>query len=212
MTNENEKVEIPPAARTLARGRKTQNWLAIGLAASVALNVATPLYYSIQAKKTPKVVIFDTTSGTLLLSPLVDPSASKETVDIEGTWAARCVLDRTPAGLENEALLDLLFNTPSAKKAKEEFGAKKNEYQAKGLRSRVEVSEVSSQPIGPDQLKVRVSGQTVVTGTVDGELVQEVHPTVIDFHMGRNPDLGTNRRYPLVVLGYDYVQEKAATR
>ena len=61
------------AANTLARGRKTSNWLAIALAASVVINIATPVYYSLQSKVRDQVVVFDLASGSLLLSPLVDP-------------------------------------------------------------------------------------------------------------------------------------------
>lgn len=204
--------ETSPPAQRLARGRKTQNWLAISLVASLALNVATPVYYSLQAGQKREVVLFDLASGTLILSPLLDPASSKETVDIEATWAAKCVLDRSPAGLDNEQLLDLLFNLPTAKKAKDEFGALKNEYQAKRLRSHVEIAEVSSQPVGEGILKVRVSGQVVTTGTVNGDLVQDVEPKVIDFLMARNPDLGRNKRYPLLVAGYEYAQAKTANR
>jgi hypothetical protein len=114
--------------------------------------------------------------------------------------------------LENEPLLEVLFDAPSAKKARDEFGPLKDQYQAKGLRSHMEVALVSSQGIGPDKLAVRVAGQVITTGKVNGEQVQEVEPKVIDFVMGRNPDLGSNKFYPLRVAGYEYAQQKAASR
>src|ERR1700682_3240711 len=106
-------------ARTLARGKKTSNWLAIALTASVAVNIATPIYYSVQAKHKDEVVLFDLASGTLLLSPMVDPASAKEVLDISSSWAAKSILDRSPAGLENDTLLGILFNFETARKVRD---------------------------------------------------------------------------------------------
>ena len=99
-------------ARTLAKGRRTANWLAMALVASVLFNIATPVYYSLQSKTKEKVVVFDLASGSLLLSPLVNPGDSKDILDISASWAAKAILDRSPAGLDNDELVGLLFNTP----------------------------------------------------------------------------------------------------
>jgi hypothetical protein len=106
------------AARTLARGRKTQNWLAIALVVSGLFNVATPIYYSLQAKNKDQVVVFDLASGSLLLSPIVDPSDSKEILDTLVSWSAKCVLDRSSSGLDNDNLLAVLFNSETARMLK----------------------------------------------------------------------------------------------
>jgi hypothetical protein len=92
------------AARTLARGRRTQNWLALSLVASGLLNIAVPIYYWLTSHVRDQVVVFDLASGSLLLSPMVDPSSSKEILETCSSWAAKCILDRSPSGLDNEDL------------------------------------------------------------------------------------------------------------
>src|SRR6516225_6820957 len=109
-------------ARTLAKGRRTANWLAIALAASVLFNIATPVYYSLQSKTKDKLVVFDLASGSLLLSPLVDPGNSKDILDISASWAAKAILDRSPAGLDNDELVVFFLITPPPPRPVERSG------------------------------------------------------------------------------------------
>jgi hypothetical protein len=192
-------------ARTLAKGRKTANWLAIGLTASVLFNVATPIYYSIQSKLKDKVVVFDLSSGSLIASPLVDPSDSKDILDISASWAVKSILDRSPAGLDNEELIGILFNSETGRKVRDEFAALKTQYVQKSLRSHVEIKSIDAQAIGNGIIKAKVAGQVILTGTVHGEAIQEVQPVAMEVSLARNPDLGRNKRYPLMVYQYAYI-------
>lgn len=213
MFKKTQSVEnAPAAARTLAHRRKTQNWLALCLLFSMALNAGVGVYCWQLWNQKPKVVIFDLHSGTLLLSPLVDPLSSRDIIDVEGSWMASCLLDRTAAGLEHERLLDLLFDLASAKKAKEEFGTLKNQYQAKGLESHFKVERVEAQTVGPASTLILVTGTQVTTGVVDGQLTTQRVPMGIEFTAVPNPDLARNRQYPLSVAGYRYVEQKSASR
>jgi hypothetical protein len=92
------------AARTLARGRRTQNWLAVALVGSGLFNIGVPIYFWSTSHVRDQVVVFDLASGSLLLSPMVDPSSSKEILETCSSWAAKCILDRSPSGLDNEDL------------------------------------------------------------------------------------------------------------
>ena len=193
-------------ARTLAKGRKTANWLAIALVVSVLFNIATPVYYSLQSKTKEKVVVFDLASGSLLLSPLVDPGDSKDILDISASWAAKAILDRSPAGLDNEELVGLLFNTETGRKVRDEFAVLKTQYVQKSLRSHVEIKSIDAQSIGNGIIKAKVSGQIILTGTVHGTAIQEVQSVGLELNLARNPDLGKNKRYPLMVWSYSYTE------
>jgi hypothetical protein len=199
--------EPAPAAMRLGRGRKTQNWLAVALVISVLVNIATPIYYSIAAKHKDEVVVFDLASGSLVVSPLVDPSASKEVLELSASWAAKCLLDRSPAGPDNEQLISILFDTSTAKKLRDEFNGLKTQYTTKHLRSRVEIKAIDAQPIGQGFIKAHVIGQVVITGVLNGSAIQEVQPVAVDFNLARNPDLGRNKRYPLMCFGYEYAKD-----
>jgi len=193
-------------AQTLARGRKLTNWLSIALVASVLVNIATPLYYSIESKRRDNVVVFDMASGSLLLSPVVDPGDSKEILDVTASWVAKAILDRNPAGLDNDDLVGILFDRNTTKKVRDEFAALKKQYMEKSLRSHVEISSMDAQSIGAGRIRVEVSGQVITTGTVHGTATQQVQTVGLDVSLARNPDLGRNRRYPLMCYGYTYTQ------
>lgn len=197
-------------ARTLARGRKTANWLAIALVASVLFNLATPVYYSLQSKAKEKVVVFDLGSGSLLLSPLVDPGDSKDILDVSASWAAKAILDRSPAGLDNAELITILFNSETGRKVRDEFDRVKTEYVQKSLRSHVEIKSIDAQAVGNGIIKATVAGQVILTGIVHGTAIQEVQPVALEVSLARNPDLGRNKRYPLLVWGYSYLTPEVA--
>jgi hypothetical protein len=193
-------------ARTLAKGRKTANWLAVALTASVLVNIGTPVWYSLQSQTKEKVVVFDLGSGSLLLSQLVDPGDSKDILDISASWAAKAILDRSPAGLDNDELVGILFNSETGRKVRDEFSALKAQYVQKSLRSHVEIKSIDAQSVGNGIIKAKVAGQVILTGTVHGTAIQEVQPVALEINLARNPDLGRNKRYPLMVYGYAYTE------
>jgi hypothetical protein len=193
-------------ARTLAKGRKIANWLTIALVVSVLFNIGTPIYYSLQAKLKDKVVVLDLASGSLLLSPLVDPADSRDILNVSTSWAAKAILDRNPAGLDNDELIGILFNSETARKIRDEFAALKAQYLQKSLRSHIEIKSIDSQAVGNGIIKATVAGQLIVTGTVHGTATQEVQPVTLELSLARNPDLGRNKRYPLMCFGYSYAE------
>ena len=193
-------------AKTLARGRKITNWLSIALVASVLFNIGTPIFYSIQGRAKDKIVVLDLASGDMLASPIVDPSDSKDILDISASWAVKSILDRSPAGLDNDDLVSVLFNSETGRKVRDEFSGLKNQYVTKNLRSHVEIKSIDAQSIGKGLIKARVSGQQILTGTVHGTSIQEVHTVAVEVNLARNPDLGRNKRYPLLCYGYSYTE------
>jgi hypothetical protein len=193
-------------ARTLAKGRKMANWLTIALVVSVLFNIGTPIYYSLQAKLKDKVVVLDLASGSLLVSPLVDPSDSKDILDISASWAAKAILDRSPAGLDNEELVAILFNSETGRKVRDEFEKLKPEFVLKSLRSHVEIKSIDAQSVGNGIIKAKVAGQLILTGTVHDTAIQNVQPVAMELSLARNPDLGRNKRYPLMCFGYSYTE------
>jgi hypothetical protein len=63
--------------------------------------------------------------------------------------------------------------------------------------------------VGRGVIKAKVAGQVVLTGTLHGQAIQEVQPVTLELSLTRNPDLGKNRRYPLMVFGYSYEESLA---
>jgi hypothetical protein len=208
----------PRPAVTLSRSRLTTGRLTLALGASVLLNIATPFYYANQSEKPQKVAILDLASGALMVSPLVDPVHSKEIINLDSEWAALCLLDRSEVGPAHPGLIDLLFDRPTAKKARDEFESLKEQYVQKKLTTHAKLQSVDSQHVHistnvGDAIKVRVVCWVTITGHLYGQSVEEPAQTVtVDFTFVRNPNVGRNQRYDLMVIDYQYPSKEMLTK
>jgi hypothetical protein len=163
-------------AHNLARAKTFQTFLAGGYALSVLANVAMMYYSYRQAHREREVVVFDLSSGTLLVSPLVDPGSSKTTIDTTATWAVECVWDRSPDGLDHPELLNIIFDKSAAPRVRDEFDKVKQVYVEKKLLSHVRVKSIDGVPIGNGHLKVRVTGEVDINGVVHGGFLHGTQP------------------------------------
>jgi hypothetical protein len=197
------------AARALARGAKTRKLLWATLCISFAFNLFFPLWDRWMDAQKTAFTILDLASGSLVISPLVEPASSKELIETMASWATRALVDRNPAGFDDEATLHIVFLKAAYDKAQKEWGGVKEQFVQKSLRQHVEISLIQAQALGQGLILVHVEGQAIITGVVNGDAIQEVQPVAINFKMARNPDLGRNKRYPLAVVDYAYVEKQA---
>jgi hypothetical protein len=195
------------ASAAIARAAKTRRVLWICLCISVGFNLIFPLWDRWMESQKTAFTILDLASGSLIVSPLSDPSSSKELIETMSSWATRALLDRNPGGFDDETTLRIMFLKTAYKKAEKEWETVKEQYSTKALRQHVEISLVQAQATDGGIILVRVEGQLIITGVVNGEAIQEVQPVAINFRMARNPDLGRNKRYPLAVFDYEYTQK-----
>lgn len=197
------------ASHALARAALVRKLLWIALGISMGFNLIFPLWDRwIESQKTA-VTILDLASGSLVVSPLVQPTSSKEMIETMASWAVRALIDRSPAGFDDENTLRIIFLKAALEKAEKEWKDVKDQFVEKSLRQHVEIGSIQAQSIGEGLLLVRVEGQMVITGVVNGEATQEAQPLAINFKMARNPDLGRNMRYPLAVFDYEYTKKES---
>lgn len=210
------KPEPPPppaaAARALAKSRRVKALLCVALAFALAGDVAWPVWFIALSHARRDLVIFSPDSGTLLLTSVVRPTAHDETVEIEGQWAAQCLLNRTAAGFDNAPLMRVLYDRDARLAAEKEFAEKAKEYEAKNVSQQIRIHSIDGQPArvrrtnGSADLIVTVSGELVTWATVDeGRVEQLPQPVRLEFLMARNPDLVRYRQYPLIVVEYRYL-------
>jgi hypothetical protein len=196
------------ASHALARAARTRRLLWTALSVSAAFNLVFPLWDRWMESKKTAVAILDLASGSLIVSPLVAPASSKELIETMAAWAARALLDRSPAGFDDENTLRIVFLKAALEKAEKEWKDIKDQFLQKSLRQHVEISAIQAQAVSDRVLLVRVEGQMIITGVVNGEATQEAEPLAINFKMARNPDLGRNMRYPLAVFDYEYSKKE----
>jgi hypothetical protein len=204
MGNTQTASTVSRTANALAYGRKTRNWLGIALTVSVLFNVAIPLWDGYQAAQRQQVVVLDMASGTMLLSPIVDPANSTEIIERSSLWAAQCLFDRSALGFRNPELIKLMFNSDALKQARQEVDKEARESQVKGLVSTVDVIRINSQPIGHGLISAQLACKIRVSGVVNGEQKAEDRFVTVNFQFAQNPDLIHRPRYPLMVTGYSY--------
>jgi hypothetical protein len=129
-------------------------------------------------------------------------------IETMASWAVRALIDRSPAGFDDENTLRIIFLKAALEKAQKEWKDVKDQFVEKSLRQHVEIGSIQAQSIGEGLFLVRVEGQMIITGVVNGEATQEAQPLAINFKMARNPDLGRNMRYPLAVFDYEYTKKE----
>jgi len=207
---ESNLVSFPAAdaqpARTLARGRKTQNWLAIFLVVSGLFNIAVLAFACVMLVIRQKVIVLDLASGDLVVAPIVDPASSPEILRQMVTWCSQSVADRSPAGLDDDELVTILFERPAAKQVRDEFEKVKQQYKDKEIRSKIEIANWTVQPIGEGHLMATVTGQVIIDGVVNGVASRDVEPVTLKFDLVHNPDLGRNLRYPLMCHSFSGIE------
>jgi hypothetical protein len=201
------------AAGSLAYGRRTRNLLGIGLACSVAANVAIPVWDGYQDAHRQPVVILDTTSGQMLVSPIVDPANSNEIITHACLWSAQCLLDRSAVGFRHPELLKIMFNPDAAKAAREEWDKVATEYKDKHLESTVDVEHIGIQGIAHGLVSTRLECKVTLSGIVNGEATREEKHLAVNFQLAQNTDLLRRHRYPLMVVSFSYPDtKKVATK
>jgi hypothetical protein len=194
--------------KSLSSGRRTVNILIILLTLVSVLFIAdmADKYYS--SRLPQKIVVYGEDSGDLITSPIVDPVNYRDIVETWVTWAARCILERNELGLKNEHVIPLLFDAISSRQVHDDWSKLKTQYAQKNMDSEVSVKSINAQPVSKGKIKARVVAEVVLDGTVNNEAIRDPHLITLDITMGRNPDLGRNKMYPLIVSTYAYISDE----
>jgi hypothetical protein len=204
---EKEKLQVSNAGKMLARGRRSHNWLLIVVILLGLIIIGQGIFYAIESKTKDKITLIDPATGTVILTSIVDPIESNELLDQVSSWTAQTILDRNPAGLDDENLVPILFDQDTQKKVREEFAKLLPSYREKGLRAHIEIESVVPQTIreqGRTDILSTVVCQDVITGhDASGELRQEVKQVTLVLKFAANPYLNHAKHYPLMCIGYE---------
>jgi hypothetical protein len=206
---ENNLETVPRTAHALARGRQTHRWTVFALGASVALNLAYPVWYAWREDRRQQMVVFDTQSATLLACPVVDAGGSDDTTHC-CLMAALCLFDKSAIGFRYPEILRLLFNADARKKAQAEWEKEAAQYKAKSLKATVDVKRILPQPLRYGRVNAQLDCIVSLEGRVNGQPVVEDRPVTVNFQFARNDDLLHRGRYGLMVIDYSYATPAVA--
>ncbi len=189
----------------------------MGLAAlSMAFAVAAPFLTISAMKQKEKVVILDP-SGTLIYAPLLGFEEAGNLHAYHVRLACLALLQRNPVGPDLPDLLKRLYlEDPARKKAAALYKAQNPEFKEKQIHQKVEVTKIDildTRKINDgagksyEAVSVKVEGNLIRTGTIQGMEFREPATVGIEFLFIRNPDLLGNGRLPLVVQDFTYTEK-----
>src|SRR5208282_1640874 len=193
--------------RRLARQRTGKNWLAIYAVVITFIALSTPIYYAEVSKNHGEIVVFDLTTGSEILAPVVDPVEAHELIEVISEWCAETILNRSAAGLDHENLVHILFDPDRQKQVHDEYAKVAREYATKKMRSHVEIKHVKAQTVGGGEIESIVECQDITNGVDDlGGLTQSVKTITLTLHLAVNPNLEHRKHYPLMCHGFEEVE------
>jgi hypothetical protein len=190
-------------------------WMGLAVLA-IAFAVLSP-YLTIRAmKQKEKVVILDP-SGTLIYAPLLGFEEAGTLHAYHARLACLALLQRNPIGPDLPDLLKRLYlEEPARKKAAAIYRAQNPEFKEKQIHQKVEVTKIDildthkindASGQSYETVSVRVGGNLIRTGTLNGMEFREPVKFEVEFLFIRNPDLLGNGRLPLIVQDFKYEEK-----
>lgn len=176
-------------------------WCLVGLIA-VGLCVVQPFLIIRAYRIKERVVVLDP-SGTFHVSPLLGFEEASTLHEEHALLACLALFQRNPAGFDHPELLERLFLPEALQQARRQAAASAEEFTAKALHQKAEVTKVIVLETREDRVLVEAQGQLVRTGVVGTQTFTEAPTFTVRFTFARNPNLAANGRFPLAVWSYD---------
>lgn len=209
------QTSVPHVRPDPARPRRTWNplgvfadqamaarmWCVVALIAA-GLAVVQPFLLIRAYRQAERVVVLDS-SGTFHLSPLLGFEEAAKLHEQCALLACLALFQRNPEGFDLPELLDRMFLPDAARQARQEAAAQAEEFSAKALHQKPEVTRLTVLETRENVVLVQAEGQLIRTGVAAGQVFGEVTPFSVRFQFARNPNLAANGRYPLAVWTYE---------
>jgi len=152
-----------------------------------------------------RVVILDS-AGTFSVSPLLGFEEARALHETMAVWATLALLQRNPKTFDFPDLLQKLYLTEACTKANNDLLANREEFSVKQIHQKPEVFKIEVLATREDQVIVKVVGQLIRVGIFERQSFVESPQFILNLTLVRNPDMATNKRFPLAIWKYDYTQ------
>ena len=179
-------------------------WALVAIGA-LALAIIEP-YLIISAYRTRERVVILDAGGTFSISPLLGFEEAKTLHETLAIWSTLALTQRNPTGFDFPDLLQRLFLTDACAKAQSNLLATHEEFEVKQIHQKPEIFKIDILRTRQDQIIVKIEGQLVRTGIFERQTFSEAPKFSLTLTLVRNPDMITNKRFPLAVWNYDYTQ------
>ena len=160
-------------------------------------------YLIIDAYRTKERVVVLDGAGSFSVSPLLGFEEAKSLHEAAALWATLALYQRNPRGWDYPDMLEKMFLAEAYNKAATERGKSQPEFDAKNIHQKPEIFKIEILRTREDRVLVKVEGQLVRTGVFENQLFSESPKFTLTLTFARNPDMTSNKRYPLGVWNYE---------
>jgi hypothetical protein len=149
-----------------------------------------------------RVVVLDG-AGSFSVSPLLGFEEAKDLHEAMALWATLALYQRNPKGWDFPDMLQKILLTEAWTKATTDRDKSQPEFDAKNIHQKPEVFKIEILRTRADRVLVKVEGQLVRTGVFENQILTESPKFTLTLTFARNPDMVSNKRYPLGVWSYE---------
>lgn len=176
----------------------------LGLAVAAALGPILAIYLLHEPERA--VIVSD--DGTVTIARLQRFKEALALPKIAAEQAARAMLDRTPAGIEDTDAIDLMFSRSARGKLTDFVKGQREVFQEYGYHQKAEIAatEVVADPDGT--YRARVTGQLIRAGVFEGTAKLDRLNFTLVLYLFRNEQAVANKQYPLGVWNFDYHESR----
>ena len=193
---------LDPTKIFVDKDRTALLWFFVAMA-GVGVAVAEPFFLVPVLKARERVVVIDP-SNTYFVSPTLEFDEASALHTAQARLATAAFLERNPESFDNKELLQRLFGKTALQGAYQQQTKAGEEFRAKQIHQKPEISEVTILETRSDFVLCRVRGQLVRAGIFNDRPFTEAVPFTLSLKMLRNPDMLTNARFPTVVSAFRY--------
>jgi hypothetical protein len=177
-------------------------WFGLALIA-VAVALVEPILIINTMKQEERVIALDSL-GTVYVSPLKDFKSASELHSSQIQLATSALLDRNPAGADNEDLLKSMYLRSAYDAAKKLMQTESPEFKTKELHQKAEITGIEIIATRENSVLGRAVGQLIRAGVFDGTTFSETIHFELNLTLVRNPDIRQNGRFPTAVYAFKY--------
>jgi hypothetical protein len=156
----------------------------------------------------PERAVIVSDDGTVTIARLQRFREALALPKIAAGQAVRAMLDRTPAGIEDNDTIELMFSRTARDKLADFLKAQEAVFREYGYHQKAEIAgtEIVADPDGT--YRARVTGQLIRTGVFnEGPKLDRLNFMLI-LYFFRNENAVVNRQYPLGVWNFDYSESR----
>ncbi|MDP3073765.1 MAG: hypothetical protein Q8N18_26005 [Opitutaceae bacterium] len=160
-------------------------------------------YLIIKAYRTRERVVVLDGAGSFSISPLLGFEEAKDLHESMALWATLALFQRNPRNFDYPDMLQKMFLADAHSKATTAREKSQPEFETKQIHQKPEVFKIDFLRTREDRVLVKVEGQLVRAGAFENQTFTESPKFTLTLTFARNPDMLTNKRYPLGVWSYE---------